>query len=261
MPKRTLIIVIGAVLLFSTPAFAVDGQILINQSTVMAAGGFPYKITQPGSYKLSGNLVVGLGIADGIDIESNNVVLDLNGFAITGSPFINGSVSVSGISSANNSVTIRNGSVAGFNNGVSLLSKGGLVEEVHASNNSSTGILILFAIVRRCTATGNGVGISANGFLGGAVVVDNLASSNTGAGIYAYNSTVKDNVSTLNGEGIEAFLSTVIGNTTNANAYGLIVTECLYGSNTSIDNSTSNITAVLGSECQNNNYLGFGVVC
>jgi hypothetical protein len=29
--------------------FAVDGVVLINQSTVLAAGGFPYAISQPGS--------------------------------------------------------------------------------------------------------------------------------------------------------------------------------------------------------------------
>src|SRR5436853_6750224 len=70
-------------------AFAVDGVVLINQSTVMAAGGFPYIITQPGSYKLSGNLTMsttttgnysGLDIA--IGINSSGVVLDLNGFSI-----------------------------------------------------------------------------------------------------------------------------------------------------------------------------------
>jgi selenophosphate synthetase-related protein len=45
MLKTAADIVISAALMFSAPAFAVDGQVLINQSTVMAAGGFPYKIT------------------------------------------------------------------------------------------------------------------------------------------------------------------------------------------------------------------------
>lgn len=66
-----------------TPAlmFALDGQILINQTTVMAAGGFPYLISQPGSYKLSGNLIVP-SYKDRIHIQSSNVTLDLNGFSI-----------------------------------------------------------------------------------------------------------------------------------------------------------------------------------
>ena len=52
---RLVLLAVSAIL-FATSAFAVDGQVLINQSTVMAAGGFPYRITQPGSYKLAGNL-------------------------------------------------------------------------------------------------------------------------------------------------------------------------------------------------------------
>ena len=70
-------------------ALAVDGVVLINQSTVMAAGGFPYILSQAGSYKLSGNLTMSTTIAgnfSGLDIaigiRSSNVNLDLNGFSI-----------------------------------------------------------------------------------------------------------------------------------------------------------------------------------
>src|SRR5271166_4246030 len=79
--KKTLFVLLAAVAA-SFPAFAIDGQILINQSTVMAAGGFPYTITQPGSYKLSGNLTAPLDV-NAILISSSNVSLDLNGFTIS----------------------------------------------------------------------------------------------------------------------------------------------------------------------------------
>jgi hypothetical protein len=71
--------------------FAVDGVVLINQSTVMAAGGFPYVISQPGSYKLSGSLTMittpagnyaPLAADVAIVITHSGVVLDLNGFSI-----------------------------------------------------------------------------------------------------------------------------------------------------------------------------------
>src|SRR5437867_7286405 len=90
MNMRKTILVVLAMALVPACSFAVDGQVLINQSTVMAAGGFPYIISQPGSYKLSGNLTIstsitgnyaGLDIA--IGIKSSGVVLDLNGFSIT----------------------------------------------------------------------------------------------------------------------------------------------------------------------------------
>ena len=86
--RKTVLLVL-AMALVPACSFAVDGVVLINQSTVMAAGGFPYIITQPGSYKLSGNLTMsttttgnysGLDIA--IGINSSGVVLDLNGFSI-----------------------------------------------------------------------------------------------------------------------------------------------------------------------------------
>lgn len=75
--------------LLSISAFAVDGVVLINQNTVIAAGEFPCHITQPGSYRLTGNLVVTSAniAADGkaaIVIDADNVTLDLNGFAISG---------------------------------------------------------------------------------------------------------------------------------------------------------------------------------
>src|SRR5215467_12950021 len=73
-------------------AFAIDGVVLINQSTITAAGGFPYIINQPGSYKLSGNVTMsttptgnylGVPVVDlAIGIASSNVTLDLNGFTI-----------------------------------------------------------------------------------------------------------------------------------------------------------------------------------
>jgi hypothetical protein len=87
MNKAVLMIV--AMALIPGAAFAVDGQVLINQSTVMAAGGFPYIISSPGSYKLTGNLQMATtstgnhaGIDIAIAINSSFVDLDLNGFAI-----------------------------------------------------------------------------------------------------------------------------------------------------------------------------------
>ena len=69
-----------AAAVMALPALAVDGTTLINQSTVMAAGGFPYHVTQSGSYKLSGNLVSN---GPALMITASNVALDLNGFTIS----------------------------------------------------------------------------------------------------------------------------------------------------------------------------------
>ena len=110
------------VMLLSVSALAVDGVVLINQSGVMAAGGFPYKITQPGSYKLSGNLTMNTSVSgnfNGIDVAiavaSSNISLDLNGFTITVNDLIGQSLShpFYGIAEAArlSQISITNGSV------------------------------------------------------------------------------------------------------------------------------------------------------
>src|SRR6185437_2583451 len=58
MSTKVLVRLICIAVLLSISAFAVDGVVLINQNTVIAAGGFPYHITQAGSYRLTSNLVV-----------------------------------------------------------------------------------------------------------------------------------------------------------------------------------------------------------
>src|SRR5579871_4440425 len=83
---------LGCLFLFSfaPAAHAVDGVILINQSTSVNGlpgcphSGFPILICQSGSYRLSGNLSITTPDTSGILVSADNVTLDLNGFAITG---------------------------------------------------------------------------------------------------------------------------------------------------------------------------------
>jgi hypothetical protein len=82
-----------AALMTASPAGAVDGVIEINNARAFAGGvtpgdtpGYPVTISQPGSYRLTGELrsPTGIGIP-GIDITSTDVTLDLNGFKISSS--------------------------------------------------------------------------------------------------------------------------------------------------------------------------------
>src|SRR5262249_35872319 len=89
-PMQKSLVLLALIAMAAIPAFAIDGQVLINESTVMAQGGYPYKITKPGSYKLTGNLSITTSLSgnySGVDvvigIQSSNVTLDLNGFTIT----------------------------------------------------------------------------------------------------------------------------------------------------------------------------------
>ena len=150
--------------------FAVDGVTLINQAIVTAAGGFPYTISQPGSYRLSGNLTVPDANTSAILINASNVTLDLNGFAILGptvcpnpsnpcSPTGTGN-GVAYLNANNNSnVVVTNGTVSGMgNNGVYLLGNFGpnRVEKVQAHSNGGNGIYVVYGTVTGNIATLNG---------------------------------------------------------------------------------------------------------
>lgn len=213
MSRKQISLLVCVVTLFSASLFPVDGVVLINQASVMAAGGFPYHITQPGSYKLSGNLVVTDPTKDAIDIDVENVTLDLNGFSITGPEICTGSLfgpitscmpsgfGGSGIVGANN-VSVFNGSVVGFQSqGISLNGVnpvGDRVEHVTATQNGGIGILTQQGTVINCEASHNyGVGISAGS------AINDVANFNAFNGISA---------------------TVAIGNTTKSNgSFGLTV--------------------------------------
>ena len=70
-----------ALVLSFSGAFASDGRIELNQTSIEANGGFPYTIADPGSYVLTGPLTVPAG-TDGLVLASVDISIDLNGFSI-----------------------------------------------------------------------------------------------------------------------------------------------------------------------------------
>ncbi len=132
-----------------------QGYIEINQAIVDAGGGFPYVISAPGSYQLTGNLTktAADGSVPAIEITTSNVVLDLGGFTIAGPGICarNGSTGVvtcfdhvpgTGIqeSGGNTNIRIRNGSVKGFFNGISATATGMIVEVLTVYDNAFVGV-------------------------------------------------------------------------------------------------------------------------
>ena len=185
---------------FASTAFAVDGIILIDQARAMAGGitpadgpGFPISLTQPGSYRLSGNLNVPAN-APGIAISTSGVTLDLNGFQIAGSNAGTGIFAAF----AHRGITVRNGSVTRFVKGIDLNGLMSAVHGVRAFANIDVGIEVGFgATVIGNTLTDNGIGIHAGQ---SAVVRDNLAFFNRGTGIVIGQfSVVTGNASNSNG--------------------------------------------------------------
>jgi hypothetical protein len=94
-------------------ATSLDGVTLIDETTITAAGGYPYQITKPGSYRLSGNLTVP-GSEDAIHILADGVTLDLGGFSITASGYGASCCAIYDMGGTHTGNSVRNGSITGF---------------------------------------------------------------------------------------------------------------------------------------------------
>jgi parallel beta-helix repeat protein len=237
---RILICCLPLFLLLAGPVHAVDGVLEINQAKVMGSGGFPFTITEPGSYRLTSDLTVGDDATNGINISAGDVTLDLNGFTIRGPS--NGNSS--GIRSGQGNIRIRNGTIIAFGShgvwidfgaivedvrvignglgGVTLSGAGSQVVNCLVVSNGSTGITLGNAAKVTGTTSsfnsGHGIQVSA-----GSVVSGNTATNNSQDGISADQSTLSGNtVSANGGDGVYCSTCTVTGNTVSANAkYGL----------------------------------------
>lgn len=178
----------------------VEPRIAINPTNTPGDANSRFKITQPGSYYLTGN-ITGVSDKHGIEIAAGGVTLDLNGFTLTG---VNGSLD--GISNDGlliSSITVKNGTVRDWSqNGIGLAGSGnvtnGIIEGVHAESNGTFGIYAGRSfVVTRCTASDNTSTGIATDF--GCTVSGCMASSNGGFGVsVGYGSLVRDTIAKAN---------------------------------------------------------------
>jgi hypothetical protein len=184
-----------------TPAGAIDGVLEINQACVAGgcfpgdAPGLPVEITSPGSYRLTGN-VASTGTSTALlDVNSDDVTIDLNGFTLRG-PSLRGVLVRSDFARTE----VRNGVVRDNIVGISVNDES-RVERVRAFNNTEGGIATGFeSIVARCVVAENGFA----GILGRGVIHHNLVSGNTNEGIRGRGTITENVVLSNGGTGINA---------------------------------------------------------
>jgi hypothetical protein len=225
------------------------GTVLINQTVITAAGGFPYHITQPGSYRLSSNLSVNTP-SIGLSIDSEGVTLDLGGFSITG-PGAQAGVSIGIYSSGYRDITVKNGSVRSFAYGINLNDSGGgsivdvqatynqyglrlggfSVSRCAATYNSVIGMLLTDSVVQQSTVIGNGTGI----VLGDSIALGNIVNRNQ-YGISEFRTT--RNMTAFAGS------NTLIGNTYNFSGFTSTGQALPYGG--TVISQGNNVCATLG---------------
>lgn len=223
-----------------------------------------FKITQPGSYYLTGNIVGEEG-KHGIEVRAAGVTIDLNGFAVTGV-----ARSLSGILLATGGTEVRNGTVRLWgSDGISgNNTSSNRVIGVRAIANGGIGIDTgNYSEARDCVSESNGFhGIAVYAF--GRVDACN-AKSNAGDGIYAGNSNniIVNCTSNANGgNGFKASNSnTLIGCTAASNtlsgfdAISSVVRNCSSEFNTQYGFFTSNASVVSGSSARFNSGGGFSI--
>lgn len=155
----------------------VEPRIAVNAANTPGDAGSVFRITQPGSYYLTDD-VVGVAGKQGIKIEASEVTLDLSGMAVRGIPGATIGISITG-----HNVVIRNGLVSSWSSQGILAPEATHVtlREVRLVNNKSMGAnLGAYAAVYDSEAAGNGsTGFQ---FLAAGIAANCRAESNNGFG-------------------------------------------------------------------------------
>ena|SRR5690348_8908241 len=201
---------------FAPAALAVDGTVLINQSTITngltgcpTGGHFPIIICQSGSYRLSGNLTVPDANTDAIHITADNVTIDLNGFAILG-PGAKGS----GTAIVGSNTSVSNGTIRGMGSQGIFVTGHSRVYKILVIGNGGDGIVSSgLGLVSECISSENG-GVGIN--VGAGIVMNNVVSENAGDGISG-TAVITGNAVFSNANGINVGNSIISGNLVQQN--------------------------------------------
>ncbi len=149
-------------------------------------GSLPFAITNSGAYYLTTQLSGPLN-TNGITVFADNVTIDLNGFTLVSSDTSLTAIKVIG---AHQRLTIQNGSIFGWDAGISAADTvDGVFQNLNFSNVETRALEAgSHATVIQCRATGGG----SDGFKVGAssTVTDSSAIQNFGNGIVAGLSSV-----------------------------------------------------------------------
>jgi len=115
-----------------------------------AIPSLPYTISTQGIFCLTHNLDTNITTGNAIEITTNNVTIDLNGFKLGGLSAGTATQTNGIYSNEKKNITIRNGIVRGFFNGITLddtppygESSGHLVEDILVDQNRQCGIFII----------------------------------------------------------------------------------------------------------------------
>jgi parallel beta-helix repeat protein len=244
-----------SVVMICRAASGVDGVTEINQPRAVAGGvtpgdgaGFPVTLDHPGSYRLTGNLVVDDPATTAIVVGSSDVTIDLNGFTISCNTGVSpcGAGAGHGIDASSRvNVAISNGTVREMGGDGIITGANARIERVRLLANHHNG-----------ATTGNNSALAGN-------TATNSGNDGMTAGV---SSTLTNNTARDNGRGgIETSSNcTISGNTLNNNdVFGVYCNGgCTIDRNTANENGTGvsllGGNTIVGNTIRNN--TNFGIV-
>lgn len=226
----------------------IEPRTAINLANTPGDADSLFKITQPGSYYLTGN-ITGVAGKHGVEIATSGVSLDLMGFTMTGVAGSLDGVSVT-VNNLQN-ISVVNGSVRSWGDeGVDLgtiVSRGCRIEHILAAGNAGNGIAVGVATtITNCSAyTNMGYGIATNS--GCAISMctaygnsDNGINAGTGCSVTACSSNNNIN------SGIHTGFAGLISNCSTRSNGNVGINAAGFG--TRVDNSTAYQNALNGIE-------------
>lgn len=121
-----------------------------------------YKITQPGSYYLTGNLS-GVSGKIGIEVAASHVTLDLSGFRLTGAPAL-GSLAGINVNTGFVDVVIRNGSVDFWRGCIIVAATNAELHDLRCTNGDGSNIAVgAQSLLVNCISNGGSINCFSTG--------------------------------------------------------------------------------------------------
>jgi parallel beta-helix repeat protein len=248
----------------------VEPRIAINATNTPGGATATFRITQPGSYYLTGN-IAGVAGKHGIEIAASGVTVDLMGFDLAGFVGIGSVDGVSVTALGLSNIAVVNGSVRNWtDDGVDLgavLARNCRVANVLASGNAGNGIVVTGGTVQNCSAYDNsGVGIvTGNGctVTQCSAYLNTLSGISTGTGCSVANCSADSNTA----DGIRALEGSTVTNcsATGNTADGIDTTDgCTVANCSAYDNIGNGIRAFNGSavtDCTARDNTLDGILC
>ncbi len=232
----------------------VEPRTAVNAINTPGDANSLFRITQPGSYYLTGN-ITGIAGKHGVVITTSGVTLDLNGFDLAGTPGMGGFDGIVCVNNNQRDISVLKGSVRNWGrHGINLgefVVTGGRIENVNASGNANVGCYAGGSTtVSSCTANGGNYGILARA---GSTISDCSATNANIAGIYADSSSLF-NCSAFGNEsdGIQAVDSCIVTNCSSRSntRHGILLTN-----GSTVSDCTTRENGGSGIQCRHSNVL------